>query len=322
MVQKLNLKIRSGVFLLKRLNAKIKQLFHFYVTAALYLCILISLSACKTAIPVYEKVDVLSLLDNKSSFYLRIPTSVDSEQFEKILQAKVKGLSEANARRITERIDTIYIGLERTKKGTEYQLAASCNFPKVVVKSAFSKGNGWNSDSLVLDANDGKKSKYEIYERMGTLASFPDTFTACTGYNLPSMIEKYHNIVTSQADKNESLNNNVYDWLCYDNGMPDDNIKFFATRPQAFLSMLVGAQLNYQLNYVCGSICNDPKNNNQFIMEIQFDFINRRIIPAARGALTLALGLTDAQVSSSTETNLTISNIKLNKKQLYQLLLL
>lgn len=57
-------------------------------------------------------------------------------------------------------------------------------------------------------------------------------------------------------------------------------------------------------------------------MEIQFDFINRRIIPAARGALTLALGLTDAQVSSSTETNLTISNIKLNKKQLYQLLLL
>ena len=57
-------------------------------------------------------------------------------------------------------------------------------------------------------------------------------------------------------------------------------------------------------------------------MEIQFDFINRRIIPAARGALTLALGLTDAQVSSSSETNLTISNIKLNKKQLYQLLLL
>ena len=126
---------------MKKLNAEKKQLFHFYVTAALYLCILISLSACKTAVPVYDKVDVLSLLDNKSSFYLRIPTSVDSEQFEKILQAKVKGLSEANARRITERIDTIYIGLERTKKGTEYQLAASCNFPKVVIKSAFSKGN-------------------------------------------------------------------------------------------------------------------------------------------------------------------------------------
>lgn len=293
-----------------------------FSAAALCLYFLISLAACKSAVPVYDKVDVLSLLDNRSSFYLRIPTAVDSEQFEKILQAKVQGLSDNNARLITQRIDTIYIGLERNRKGTEYQLAASCNFPKVAINSAFSKRNGWNVDPLILDSKNGKTSRYEIFEKRGLFAAFPDNFTACTGYNVPSMIEKYHNIVNLQSEKNDCLNKNVYDWLCYENGIPDDNIKFFATRPQAFLSMLVGAQLNYQLNYVCGSICNDPKNNNQFVMEIQFDFINRRIIPAARGALMLALGLTDAQVSSSTETNLTISNIKLNKKQLYQLLLL
>lgn len=254
---------------------------------------------------------------------MRIPIAVDAEQFEKILQAKVSGLSDVNAKRISQRVDTVYIGLDRNKSGTEYQLAASCNFPKIATTTAFSKKNGWECDFLSQSVSKGKKTKYSVYQKQKLMASFPDVNTACIGRDVPFMIEKFHKLLhKEQLESSNLLNRDVYDWLSYEDDIPDEEIRFYATKPQAFLSMLVGAQLNYQLKFVRGSICNDVKNNNQFIMQIHFEFINKRVIPAARGALTLALGLTDAQVKSTNENNLIISNIKLNKKQLYQLLVL
>ena len=135
------------------------------------------------------------------------------------------------------------------------------------------------------------------------------------------MLEKYHELtVNPDANFVEPEFRNTYDWLSYEDGIPDNEIHFYASRPQSFLTVLIGAQLNYQLDYIRGKMFNDSKNSNQYIMELEFEFKDRRIMPAAKGAITLALGLTDSEVRKDSDTHLTISNIKISKKQLYQLL--
>lgn len=280
-------------------------------------------SACRT-VPEISSVNPLDVMDGNSSFYLRIPASVDSVLLEQILKGKFRGISDSDASKIIAHIDTVYIGLNRSRKGVDYQIALSCNFPQIYVKSAFTKKNGWEGDSLTLSAPDGKARKYTVYQGAGTLVSFPSESLACFGRNVPAMVEKYHNLSFSSESitAEDSVSGDVYSWLSYDNGIPDDEIHFFADKPQSFLTMLTGAQLNYQLSYVRGRMYNDTKNDKQYIMQLEFEFRDKRMVQAAKGALSLAFGLTDSELTRDSDTHITVSNIKISKAQLYKILVL
>jgi hypothetical protein len=57
-------------------------------------------------------------------------------------------------------------------------------------------------------------------------------------------------------------------------------------------------------------------------MNLEFEFREKKVVPAAKAALSLAFGLTNSEVYLETPTHLVISNIKISKKELYKILVL
>lgn len=278
--------------------------------------------ACKST-PFVSEVDPLDLIDSRSAFYIRIPKDVDSNLISRMLQNNLEGLSELDAQKVAERIDTVYIGLKKSKKSVEFQISSLCSFPKIAVSSAFSKKNGWTSDKLILEGSDKKNVSYTVYNNSGILASFPSENIALIGNSVPAMVERYHNISQNiEFEDNSLLDENIRGWLSYENGFHDGQIRFYASKPQSFLTTLIGANLNFKLIYVKGLLKNDLKNENQYISELEFEFRDPRVVAAAQAMLEVAFALTDSSVKRISDTHLIVSGIRINKNQLYKILVL
>jgi hypothetical protein len=57
-------------------------------------------------------------------------------------------------------------------------------------------------------------------------------------------------------------------------------------------------------------------------MTIEFEFNDERMVKAGAGMLSLAFGLTNSQTLLTTPTHLVVSDIRIDKKQLYKLFIL
>lgn len=274
---------------------------------------------CKSTPVVQKTVHPLNLIDNNSSFYLKIPTKQDKSLVVSIVEHNIKDVSESDANLIAERIDTIYLGINKRRKSTEFQLSAFCSIPKIAVSKLFTKKNGWNSEKLILQNQLGDEVEYKIFDNSELLLSFPSQNLVTLGRAVPSMVEVY-NTYFYEIENGPVFNLNplITEWFEKD----DDAIRFFATKPQSFLTILTGANLNYKLVYVCGTIISDTKRDDQYIMNLEFEFREKKVVPAAKAALSLAFGLTNSEVYLETPTHLVISNIKISKKELYKILVL
>lgn len=295
-----------------------KKLNIFYKVLIFSITLIIGVG-CKST-PVVEKyVNPLDLIDGNSSFYLKIPTSQDKELVANIIEKNIQNVSKKDADLVASRIDTIFIGLNRRRNSTEFQLSASCDIPKIATSKIFTKKNGWISDKLVLQNNKNEDVVYTIYDNSNLLMSFPSEHIAVIGRAVPSMVEVY-NTYYNEIENGAvfELNPLLYEWF----SNSDDSIRFFATKPQSFLTILTGANLNFKLVYVQGSIISDPSRNDQYIMNLEFEFREPKVVPAAKGALSLAFGLTNSEVSLQTPTHLSISNIKIAKNVLYRILVI
>ncbi len=278
--------------------------------------------ACKST-PFVSEVDPLDLIDSRSAFYIRIPKDVDFNLISRMLQNNLEGLSESDAKKVAERIDTVYLGLKKSKKSVEFQISSLCSIPKIAVSSAFSKKNGWTSDKLILEGSDKKNVSYTVYNNSGILAAFPSENIALIGNSVPAMIERYHNISQNiEFEDTSLLDENIRGWLSYENGLHEGQIRFYASKPQSFLTTLIGANLNFKLIYVKGFLKNDLKNENQYISEFEFEFRDPRVVGAAQAMLEVAFALTDSSVKRISDTHLIVSGIRINKNQLYKILVL
>lgn len=282
--------------------------------------------SCKTKVDPRNEVNPLDLLDNRSSFYLAIPSEQDPNLIVKMLQNNVKNLSEGDAKMVAERIDTIFVGLNKKKKTTEVQLSSRCSIPSFVVPKVFSKKNGWNETKVSFDDGAKKPLTYSIYSEDGLEVSLPDERTCVLGREVQEMLERFHILSSDDeiSDENRQkldsarLTPETFEWLNNNDG----EVRFFAQKPQSFLTMLTGANLNFKLVYVKGSMVSDPKRKDKYIMTLDFEFRDSKVLPAAKGVLSLAFGLTDSEVSSPSPTHITISNIQIGKNQLYKLLVI
>ena len=281
---------------------------------SLFLCI----CGCKTT-PQDTKVNPLELLDNKSQFYFRIPTSVDPVLVEKMLKSNVASLTDNDAKLIVSRLNTIYVGYTRRKKSAEYQISTECNFPKAAVSKVFSKKNGFHTESLSLKSNSGLTS-YDIYSNNNLDISFPTQSIACLGRSIQDMITEYNRIENQYPQENfPSISAEMFEYLNYNSQEDDAKVVFWATNPYSFLTLLTGAQLNLALSYVRGSFICDPKLDKQYIMSFEFEFKDERVVRAAKSALMLAFGLADSTVTMTSPTNISISGIKISKEQIYKI---
>ena len=170
---------------------------------------------------------------------------------------------------------------------------------------------------------------YTVYNHGSLDVSFPSKKIACIGRSVEEMLARYDAILSGDDDSfaenitagenNSDLPDSaVYDWL----SSGEDEIRFSAVAPQSFLTVLTGANLNFKLVYVRGKMVNDPKNDLQYLMDLEFEFVDKKFVPAAKGALSLAFGLTDSNVILETPTHLTVTHIKIEKNALYKILVL
>lgn len=294
-----------------KLNSFIKKIF-------LFSAVLCSFIACKSA-PVSVEVRPLDILDEKSSFYLAIPKRVDPVLVQTIIQNNVEGLSDKNASLIVEQINKIYCGLNRSKNKTSIQASIDASIPQKYVSKVLSKKNGFTSSKFVPEKS---QNEYTFYSNEKIELVFPASKIACLGRNLEDVISTYDTIFTTAQPNYFSsefslLDEDLYEYL----DSAEDEIRFYANKPQSFLTILTGANLDLKLVNVKGSFSLDSKHNEQYLLNLDLNFRNEKFLKAGRTLLTLAFGLTDSQ-SEINGTHFLVKGIKIHKKQLYKLLIL
>ena len=274
-------------------------------------------ASCKSA-PVQtakRPVDALELIDSKSSFYIAIPKEADNVLIERIITGFYKDVSDSNARMIADRVNKIYCGLNRTKHDTEVQASIDGNIPKKFIPQVLNQKNGWVESDY---SPENSIENYKIYSGQIEM-TFPSEKIACIGRDLEGMLNKYDSLSNLPVDDvtlYSELNSGLTDYL----KDAQTDIRFYANKPQSFLTILTGAQLDLKLIDVKGSFRSDPKHSNQYLLDLDFNFKNGTFLKAGRSLLILAFGLTNSQEEIIGDNKLILHDIRIEKQQLYKLL--
>lgn len=299
---------------MKKLNKIFKKL--TLITAGAFL---LFLNGCKSA-PLAVEVDPLDILDSNSSFYMAIPKNVDPELIKRVVQNNINGISESNAQLLTDHINKVYCGLNRTRKATTIQATIDGTIPQKYVGKALNKKNGFEQTSYSPDKS---ANSYTIYSNNTLSVSAPSSKVLCLGRDVPVLLNNYDNIYTTAEPDYSGLEYSQLDSALYNYLKGAENeIRFFANKPQSFLTILTGANLDLKLIDVSGSFTCDPKHDDQYFLNLHFNFKNEKYLKAGKVLLTLAFGLTDSQSYIEGTDQLYINGIKIKKEQLYTLLVL
>ena len=306
---------KHGAFLLKKLK--------FLLPLALAFSVII-LAGCKS-VPqgTFRQVRAVELLDNESSFYIAIPRSADSELIDRIIKGNVQNISDSDASLISNHIEKVYCGLNRHKNTTEIQCAIdTASIPVKMIPRILTSKKGWvHLPYKVPDS----PNQYLVFDYNGLQMLFPSQNLCCLGRGLDFMIHKYDAISALPAEDTTpyyEIPDELYDYL---EGAQND-IRFYANKPQSFLTILTGTNLNLNLQDVRGSFVTDQLHPSQYILKLHFRFKSEKMLKAGKTLLILAFGLTDSQASvaegEAGSNELIIQGIKLDKQQLYKLLVL
>lgn len=273
------------------------------------------LAGCKSA-PAGRPVDALELIDDQSSFYIAVPKAADNVLIERIITGFYEGASEADAKMIADRVNKVYCGLNRSKHGTEVQASVDGNIPAKLLPKVLNEKKGW----IISDYTPASSvNRYKVYTGPVEM-SFPSSNLACIGRNLEGMIDKYDSLSILPSDDTTELYSDLDPELTSYLKGAENEIRFFANKPQSFLTILTGAQLDLKLIDVKGSFTTDPKHPNQYFLDLDFHFKNGTFLKAGRTLLILAFGLTNSQEEIIGDSELLINDIRIDKQQLYKLL--
>lgn len=311
---------------------------NFFV--ALIAVLLAFFSSCKST-PPEEKVEVveleenllyvnpLELLERDSTFYISLPPDVDPDLTQRIIQ-KYFASAAGQASQIMSRFSTVYAGVYNSKNTSSVQIAAEGNIPKNLAKLAFTKKNGWDENfiQVLTDIPDDfepetlitKETNYKYYTNSAATdmqIALPSSKIACIAHDLTNMLTRYDALGRGQKHTGgPNISEDIKIWLT----APKDEIRFYAGNPISFLTILTGANLNLRLSFVKAVMIPNPDFTNSYLLDIEFEFLNERVVTAGQGILNLAFGLTNSKIVRNSPTNLAVLGIEIQKEQLYRLL--
>ena len=273
------------------------------------------LAGCKSA-PANRPVDALELIDDQSSFYLAVPKAADNVLIERIVTGFYEGATEADAKMIADHVNKVYCGLNRSRHGTEVQASVDGSIPAKLLPKVLNEKKGWIISEY---SPEGSPAKYKIYSGPVEMA-FPSAKLGCIGRDLEGMLTKYDSLASLPAEDTTELYSDLDPELTSYLKGAETEIRFFANKPQSFLTILTGAQLDLKLIDVKGSFTTDPKHPDQYFLDLDFRFKNGTFRKAGRTLLVLAFGLTNSQEEMVGDSELLINDIRIDKQQLYKLL--
>ena len=276
-----------------------------------------SATSCKT-LPQGRKVDAIELLDDRSAFYIAIPKKADSDLIERIIENNIDKIPESQAKAIAQRIDKAYIGINRSRNVLEFQAAIDASIPLNYIPKVLNEKKGWKVSKY---APEQSQSVYPVYKSKISI-SFPESKIACLGRNVNYMIDRYDMLCKMPEDTENHIYSELDEQLIDYLKSAEDEIRFFANKPQSFLTILTGANLDLKLFDVKGFFVTDPNFDSQYLLSLEFIFKNEKFLKVGRGLLILAFGLTDSQEEIIGNNILKINGIRIDKNQLYKVLVL
>ena len=276
-----------------------------------------SATSCKT-LPQGRKVDAIELLDDRSAFYIAIPKKADSDLIERIIENNIDKIPESQAKAIAQRIDKAYIGINRSRNVLEFQAAIDASIPLNYIPKVLNEKNGWKVSKYVPEQS---QSVYPVYKSKISI-SFPESKIACLGRNVNYMIDRYDMLHKMPEDTENQIYSELDEQLIDYLKSAEDEIRFFANKPQSFLTILTGTNLDLKLFDVKGFFVTDPNFDSQYLLSLEFNFKNEKFLKVGRGLLILAFGLTDSQEEIIGNNVLKINGIRIDKNQLYKVLVL
>ncbi len=294
-----------------------KPLGSLSLSKGLLLVILFLIVSCKT-VPTGTVVKAPDLLNKNKNFYISIPTAVDPQLVEYVIKSNIPDISEGDLKEILSRVDRAYAGLNADNKNPKLQLAIDSNIPVKYIPKILNKKNGWEVSEFTGPAS---QAKYGLFRQSELTLAFPSDKISLMGEDVEGMLSKYDTIHNIPAEESIGVTYEDLDELTYSHITESDSeIRFITNKPETFLLMLTGQKLTLQLNTVRGSFICDPKNDKQYILDFIFDFKNEKAAKAGKVMLGFAFGLTDGSDNSLKPTEIKIEGIKINKKQLYDIL--
>ena len=307
--------IRNGVSRLKKLNffrhAALKR-----VQGSASILFLLLIASCKSVPAGGRPVDPLELIDAESSFYIAIPKAADNVLIERIITGFYPEGSDSDAKMIADRVNKVYCGLNRSRYGTEVQASIDGNIPQKFLPKVLNAKKGF----VISDYTPPESIlSYKVYSGQIEM-TFPSDKIACIGRNIEGMLDKYDSLSKLPADDTTELYSDLNIDLTSYLKDAETEIRFFANKPQSFLTILTGAQLDLKLIDVKGSFKTDLKHPNQYLLTLDFRFKNGTFLKAGKTLLVLAFGLTNSQEEIIGNSELIIHDIRMDKQQLYKLL--
>ncbi len=278
---------------------------------------LIFLAGCKS-LPAGRIVDPIELLDNSSAFYIAIPKEADTVLIQRMIKNNVRNLSDSDAKLITDKVNKIYCGLNRSRNFLEIQASIDSSIPVNLASKIMNKKNGWTVTKYKPESS---IVEYPVYTYEDIDLAFPNASITCLGRDIEQMLNKYDTLSSMPAEDTNIYSDLPDDLTDYLKGA-ENEIRFYANKPQSFLTILTGANLDLRLIDVKGSFVTDPKHENQYLLDLDFNFKSDKFRKAGRALLTLAFGLTNSQAEEIDFSELKISGIRIDKQQLYKILVL
>lgn len=286
-------------------------------------CVLLSLNvtSCKSAEQAIPEVDPLSVLEEDSSIYFRIPVAKHTEFVKSLMCNFVPGLTEENADLIVPKITTLCAGIGSDDDSSRVQLSADGYISPLSVKVVITEKNGWTSNKADVSGSIATISvPYTYYTRSDTeyQLSLPSLKNLVLAENVEPLLSRYNDQLSAinstgfVQTPSDNWTSTTYEWMT----TASDDIRFCVLKPQAFLAGLLGTEMRFALVCARGSFA--ELENGTYNLSLELEFQSTLVVKAAQLALNLLYGKT-ASISSES-TIIKIADINFTQDQILQLI--
>ena len=275
--------------------------------------LLLSLFGCASgrggSIP---EISTLAVLDGDSDLYIAVPVKHHRELVVSLVSSQT-GLSEKNASLVAGRMGNLYLGLGCQLDSGRIQISSDGDFPSFAVDMALSEGNGWSKKNYVASSSDealsaGYPNQFRYYSGSGVpyCVSFPTQHEMLVAKDIRPLLENYAlRRSPSELDYARVLN--------LDENKSND-ILFYSSNPSRLASAIIGDMASSWFVHAEGKLRKSSSGDYLLEADLVLGDRNRKTV-----VMTL-MALAGIPVTSTGETSVYVSGIKINAKKIGGLL--
>ncbi len=270
------------------------------------------MASCKSTPAPLPEVDPLSVLEEDSSIYAYVPVQNHKKLTKDVIYATVSGVTEKDAERIVEHVESLYAGLGTVKDRSRLQIVACGSIPQIAVNAVFKKKNGWEKteyDAATTEENTllGYPNKFSFYTRLDTdfELSFPSEKMFCASRAVMPLLDRY--------SLRQKLSETPYsDWIKQET----EDILFYITKPGQYLRSMIGMNVN-GCDAVFGKVIAEKDDN--YSLEFYVHLSNEKAMRFFVSALSLSFGMMGGTVEQVDSLTVKMSGVEFSENKIIEL---